>query len=81
MDEAFTDADETVNMIPFAKDGYVVQLLCKPMVGCCVLASYDEAVKLEPTAKAYQKGRATINQQLKTEKKREEVSQFDKIYS
>ena len=79
LDEAFTDADETVNIDPTFAKGWVRRATALQANGRLkdALASYDEAVKLEPTAKAYQKGRATIKSAIKeTEKKREEVSQF-----
>ena len=79
VDEAFTDADESVNIDPTFAKGWVRRATAQQANGHLkdALVSYDEAIKLEPEAKAYQKARAKVKSAIKdTEKKREEVSQF-----
>ena len=73
VDEAFADADESVNIDPTFAKGWVRRATAQQANGHLkdALVSYDEAIKLEPEAKAYQKARAKVKSAIKdTEKKR-----------
>ena len=72
-------ADKSIDIDPKFAKGWVRRATALQAQGRLkdALTSYDEALKIEPDAKAYKKARKTVKDAIKeTEKKRELVSTF-----